>query len=155
MVLFAQKFWYRATTTWHKACFAQCGILHSLAVESFTKITLKMGAERADAATAAATPDSVAQTTSAAHLPNHPHAARQSLARSAAETWLNAVRIGVLVTLMPLLLPALLLRWLGSGAVSVGLNLALAPLTLGWRMVMLGERRCFTCSVTELHQVCG
>lgn len=57
-----------------------------------------------------------------------------------AEFGLNVVRVCALVMVAPLLLPALLLRRLGLGSLSVLATVMLTPLMLWWSLTCLGEQ---------------
>lgn len=52
---------------------------------------------------------------------------------------LNCLRIATLLALAPLLIPALLLRWVGSGTTSVLLTAAILPFAAAWLAIKAGK----------------
>ncbi|GLC34964.1 hypothetical protein PLESTB_001183500 [Pleodorina starrii] len=56
------------------------------------------------------------------------------------EWWLGVLRVATLLALSPLLLPALALRYIGSGTSSAILTMALVPFMLMWVAAKTGYR---------------
>ncbi|GLI61722.1 hypothetical protein VaNZ11_004138 [Volvox africanus] len=63
-----------------------------------------------------------------------------SFLHSLTEWWLGILRLATLLALSPLLLPALVLRYAGSGTASVMLTAALVPFMIVWVAAKTGYR---------------